>query len=103
MPEKPETPKVETPVDRVRRAYGSYSAAERALGRKSGTLSRLNSPQELGGSDGVIHMRLAARIVADAEASGLPLCWDDMRPTPAHLDALDARDAANDRKQGRAA
>lgn len=83
---------MQTPVDIVRAAFGSLIKASRAIGRPDNTLNRIRLPKENNGSDGIVPIRVAARLVEHAEENGVALRWDDMRPSRELLDALDARD-----------
>lgn len=69
------------PVDHVKKAYDGFENCERLTGIPAASLYTNGRPKEKGGSDGMIPIRRAARLYYDALDRGLPLSWDDLRPS----------------------
>jgi hypothetical protein len=71
-------PDPETPADRCIEAFGGVRALARALERNPSSVVRWRKPKDEGGSNGAVPSALQGRILAIAQARGLPLTADDL-------------------------
>lgn len=68
----------ETPADKAINAFGGVRALARALERNPSSVVRWRKPKNEGGSNGAVPSALQGRILAMAQARGLPLTAEDL-------------------------